>query len=171
MYGTHNALLGLGEKMYLEIMAPDPSSELAAGKSLFHDFLGDAPRLVRWVLRSTEIDAETEAAKLQGFDLGSVQPGQRRQPDGTVLTWRLSDPYCTPRQGLQPFLIDWGQTKHPASQLATECRLVSMRFETAEPESAYHVTNFFGVKAEVKRAPKFRIVAELETPRGRVELS
>nr|MCW1954693.1 VOC family protein [Roseobacter sp.] len=51
-YGTHNALLGLAEGLYLEVIAIDPEAAPPAGARWFGlDAFSGAPRLVTWVCR------------------------------------------------------------------------------------------------------------------------
>src|SRR5262245_13961463 len=59
--GTHNALLSLGGKQYLEIIAPDPRQSA-------YDYRIDLrtlaePRLITWAASTTDIQAIARAAR------------------------------------------------------------------------------------------------------------
>jgi Glyoxalase-like domain len=43
-----------------------------------------------------------------------VLRGTRRAPAGDLLSWRLATTYPAPYDGIVPFLIDWGTSRHPA---------------------------------------------------------
>ncbi len=133
--GTANALLGLelGDDLteslglarprganpltYLEILGPDPEQDpaLAAGR-----LPGiTAPTVQRWAIRPDDFDGVVTAAarsREPRVDLGEVHDMTRRRPDGVVLDWRLTRRTPLPWSGIQPFLIDWKDSEHPASQ-------------------------------------------------------
>ena len=95
-FGTHNALLSLGPSTYLEIIAPDPETLVANDKILLQKYFEQTPRLSRWVIRTEQIEELSSRVAQDGLSLGEVQSGSRAKPDGSVLTWRLTDPrYCS----------------------------------------------------------------------------
>jgi Glyoxalase-like domain len=90
-WGTHNALVGLAPDTYLEIIAPDPSLPAPVRGTLFDPGDGE-PRLVTWALRRESIGDVAASAAAAGLGLGAVEAGSRVRPDGTVLSWQLTDP-------------------------------------------------------------------------------
>ena len=90
--GTRNALVALGPSSYLEIIGPDPEQPKPAGRRRFGIDELEAPRIVRWVAKGTELEKLGAAAAERGVKLGPVIPGSRRRPDGVVLSWRYTDP-------------------------------------------------------------------------------
>ena len=123
--GTHNALVALGGRTYLEIIAPDPE-QLVPRTALPHG-LGSLsePRLVNWAVRVPDMDAW--AARLHALGVRTrITARDRVNPDGRRLAWRTAAmPAATVVQGtdltgLVPFAIEWqGDTVHP-SQTAPE---------------------------------------------------
>jgi hypothetical protein len=107
-WGTHNALLSLGAATYVEVIAPDPQLEVPERGVLFAAARICEPRLVTWVVRSESIDETAAAACAAGVGIGTIESGSRQSPDGTVISWRLSDPYAMPLGGALPFLISHG---------------------------------------------------------------
>jgi hypothetical protein len=169
-YGTHNALLSLGPATYLEIIAPDPElPRPERGRPFGLDAL-DRPRLLTWVLRSEAIEELAGKAARAGVPLGPIQSGSREKPDGTLLSWKLTDPYALPLGGAIPFLIAWGNTPHPAAAAPLAGELIGLRLEHPEPDSARRVLGVLGVEMDVERAGEPQIVARIQSPRGLVEL-
>lgn len=168
-YGTHNALISLGPTTYLEIIAPDPEvAEPDRGRLFGLDSLPRS-RLVTWVVRSEEIE-ETVAAAGARVGIGPVGSGSRERPDGTVLKWRLSDPYAMPLGGAIPFLISWGETPHPASAAPDGGSLIRLRINHPEPELVRVSLAALGIAMDVRLADEFELVATIRTPSGVVEL-
>ncbi|TCO28146.1 glyoxalase-like protein [Kribbella steppae] len=111
--GTRNYLVGLGASSYLEIIGPDverPGSQPAPFG--IDELEGD--RLVTWAVRPDNIEAAAAVAKEAGADLGPILPMSRTTPTGEVLSWRLAAKHPAPYDGIVPFLIDWGTSRHPA---------------------------------------------------------
>jgi hypothetical protein len=168
-YGTRNALLSLGPTCYLEVIAPDP--ELPTPDRGIGFGVGGLtkPRLVTWSLRHPAIEAAAVRA-----DLGGVEPGRRERADGTVLSWKLTDPYAERMGGVIPFLIDWGETPHPASSAPSGSRLVGIRLEHPVPARVLERLDLLEAdftEVDVVRGDEPCIVALIETPGGAVELT
>ena len=169
-YGTHNALLSLGPTTYLEIMAPDPDLPRPGRGLLFDMDNVKESRLARWVLRSEAIQDAVAAAASAGLDLGTVQSGSRRKPDGSVLAWQLTDPYAMPLGGAVPFLISWGETRHPAKAAPRAGELIGLRIEHPDPDTVLQALEALGVEVDVSAGDTLRIVATIRTAGGEVEL-
>lgn len=168
--GSHNALLSLGGETYLEIMAADPALSRPERGRLFG--LDDlvTPRLAAWVLRSEGIDAAAAKAKAGGLDLGPVLTGSREKPDGTCVTWKITDPYASRLDGAAPFLIAWGDSPHPALAAPAGAVLSGLRIEHPEPAAVERALRLLGVTMAVSRAPQAGLVASIRGPAGDVEL-
>jgi len=165
-YGTCNALLSLGPTCYLEVIAPDPGLP-APARGIGFGLQGvTTPRLVTWALRHATIEAAAERAAL-----GPVEAGRRERADGTVLAWRLSDPYEERMGGTIPFLIDWGDTPHPAAAAPSAGRLMELRIEHPAPLRVRSTLEELGIEIEVARADVPRLVAIIEAAGRIVELA
>lgn len=169
-YGTRNALLALGPETYLEVMAPDPGLATPEGGTLFGLEELDEPRLVTWALRREDIGEAAYRARGRGVDLGPVQAGSRERPNGTALSWRLTDPRATPVGGLVPFLIAWGETPHPADGAPEGGELLGLRAEHPEPEAARDALAALGVEMEVVEGIQPRLTAVIGVNDGTVEI-
>src|SRR5215470_19727618 len=84
--GTRNALLSLGERRYLEIIAPDPEqSDIPDAYGLRR--LGE-PRLVTWAAHPGDIKALAARLAKAGIAAEGPTPGSRKRPDGRLLQWK-----------------------------------------------------------------------------------
>ena len=167
-WGTHNTLLSLGARTYLELIAPDPAQPEPDGPRPFGvDDVTD-PRLTGWALRVDDIDQAIAAARLAGFDPGDALDGQRLTPSGELLRWRLTSKAMG--AGLVPFLIDWGQSPHPAASAPQGLGLRRLRLHHSDPPSLRSALRALGADVEVQLGDALALVAELEGPLGVVEL-
>lgn len=167
--GTQNALLRLGTRRYLEIIAPDPKqTSLDAYPELreMHE-----PRLLTWAVHTDDIVAVAKKVTDAGFAIDGPEDGSRARPDGKILHWkalRLKDD----RGGLLPFFIEWGRDSgHPSVDAPEGCRLIHFAATSAEPEELRGVVARLGVELGVKRAAKSQLRARIAGARGNAELS
>lgn len=165
-YGTRNALLSLGTACYLEVIAPDPELPTPdRGIGFGVEGLRE-PRLLTWAIRHPAIETAARRAAL-----GPLEAGRRERSDGTTVRWRLTDPYAERMGGVVPFLIDWGDTEHPASTAPSAGRLVGLRLAHPEPERARSRLAELGLEIDVDRATAPRLVAEIRIGNRTVELT
>ena len=165
--GTHNALLALGPRTYLEIIAPDPDQPEPSARRPFA--VGDLARgaLVSWALTCDDIDQAVAAARSRGYDPGEIADGQRIASAGTVLRWRATG--SARAGGLVPFLISWGDTEHPARSAPPGLSLESLRIEHPEPASLTPALTALGAGPDVipvAPAAAPALVATLSGPAG-----
>ena len=105
--GTRNALVSLGGRQYLEIIAPD-SAQSAYN---FHiDVRGlPEPRVVTWAAATPALDGVVSAARGAGLKVFGPADGSRVRPDGTTLRWRSAGVVADLRAGTVdpvPFFIE-----------------------------------------------------------------
>jgi Glyoxalase-like domain len=165
--GTHNALLSLGERSYLEIIAPDPTQPAPARRPFSLDSLVDA-HLAAWAVACDDIDAAVARARQRGYDPGDAVQIERATPDGSLLRWRLTTGEFA--GGPIPFLIEWGDTPHPAPTAPQGLRLTALHVEHPDPASIAPALAAIDVDVEVRTAAAFAIVATVSGPNGTVEL-
>lgn len=169
-YGTHNALLSLGPGIYLEIIARDLDLTVPKRGALVDIPATSRSRLITWVFRTDEIQQVATDAVNAAIGLGSVESGSRTKPDGSEISWQLTDPYAMPLDGAVPFLINWGSTKHPSSVVPAGGQLV--RLVIAHPEAARvkRAMSTLGADVEVVDSERFGIYATIETKDGLVTI-
>jgi hypothetical protein len=128
--GTQNALLSLGTRRYLEIIAPDPKQSGPQQYPVITKLT--EPRLIGWAAHPG--DLRSFAAKLanSGIAAGGPAPGSRRRPDGRVLQWQTLTLKAN-ASDLLPFFIEWSaDSVHPSVDSPKGCSL--LRFEAASPD-------------------------------------
>ena len=111
--GTRNALVSLGEKHYLEIIAPDP----AQPNSPDHYGLQKLtePRLVTWAAHPGDLHQFAMRLKNAGLAFDGPTPGSRKRPDGRLLQWQTLNLHDD-LSGVLPFFIEWSaDTVHPSA--------------------------------------------------------
>jgi len=166
--GTHNAIAAVGRKRFLEVIAPDPT--LRAGALARRLAALKSPALIMWAA-STSSAADTAArAEAEGYQVAVVE-GHRMRSDGKLLRW--TNIFVTGHCGgtLVPFFVEWQGGPHPAVDGAAGLQLHGLRAETPEVEALRAVLEALDVRLSVSKAPAARLVAVLDTPRGRIELA
>lgn len=163
--GTRNCLLRIGDRIYLEVVGPDPEQPAPAGGLWFTGGKAPLPALVTWVARSADLDGL--AAGPGGHLLGPLRPMSRTRPGGERIAWTLTMPRKPlPRQGIIPFFIDWGDTPHPCAQLPDRgVRLVRLSGRHPDPALVRRELDRLGVGLGVA-VGRAGLVAVLETPAG-----
>ena len=168
--GTRNALIGLGDETYLEIIGPDPEQPAPSRPRRFGIDDLKSPRLVTWAVKSTDLEGTTEKARTFGLDLGEVQSGSRRRPDGVMLAWRLTVSRTLTADGIVPFFIDWGKTLHPAKGLPPGCKLITLRAEHPNAKAIESGLTGLGLNIRIDTGPAPALIATIQTPHGQLEL-
>lgn len=166
--GTRNSLVGLTDGAYLEIIGPDPDQPVPPHRRPFGIDGRAGPRVAGWAVRVHDIEQRVARARASGHDPGDILDMQRRPPDGTVLRWRLT-PLPLDLQ-IIPFLIDWGDSPHPATSLTQEIRLIEWRAVHPDPSKVSAALQALDVTLPVVEGPEARLVAVLETRAGRHSL-
>jgi Glyoxalase-like domain len=172
--GTRNALLSLGERHYLEIIAPDPKQESVepfATKqwNLLKELR--APRLIGWAAHPGDIEAVARKLRESGIGFGGPWPGSRARPDGKILNWKSLN-LTDDRQGVLPFFIEWSAgSVHPSADAPAGCRLE--HFAVADPDPAELSKTFqsLGIEAPIERGERPQLRARLTGPGGKLDVS
>ena len=172
--GTHNALVRLGARVYLELIAIDPALPRPARPRWFdlddaamQAEIGDRPRLIHWVARTHDIEGAAARAKV---DPGRVHPMSRGD-----FRWRITipDDGRRPGGGVLPTLIQWDVARHPADGLPDDgVSLVELAASHPDPSAIRAALAVLGLAESLRvtygAAP--RLAAMLRTPRGLVTL-
>lgn len=129
--GTQNALLSLGTRRYLEIIAPDPKQSSVEQYAVIAKL--KEPRLIGWAAHRDDMDQLAARLRLKGIEFEGPQPGSRQRPDGKVLHWKALR-FKNDHGGLLPFFIEWSKDSvHPSEDAPKGCTL--RRFEVNAPEA------------------------------------
>lgn len=175
--GTHNHLLKLGPRCYLELIAIDPEGAapprprwFALDDPAVRARAAAGPFLHTWVAATDDLVDAVRRVPL----LGGIQSFTRDQ-----FAWRfaLTDDGALPFDGLLPALIQWqadanGEVRHPADVLEDRgCELRSL--ELAHPQAAALLPLYRALRVTGPvnlAAGPHALGARLRTPRGEVLL-
>ena|SRR5277367_1838209 len=167
--GTRNALLSLGDRRYLEIIAPDPQQPGAP------DHYGllrlTQPRLVGWAAHPGDLNELAARLRNANIAFDGPNPGSRKRPDGRLLQWNtlnLKDDHA----GLLPFFIEWNSdTVHPSVDAPAGCRIVRFEIATPEPEQMSKTAAILGLDVKIIKAEHAQLRATIAGPKGELALT
>jgi len=123
-----------------------------------------------WVIHTEEIGELAASAKAAGVNIGAVESGKRVKPDGTVVSWKLTNPSAMPLNGAIPFFISWGDTPHPAGAAPRAGELIGLKIEHPEPERVHQALLALGVEMDVQTGAQFQLIARIRTSQGDIEI-
>ena len=164
--GTRNALLSLGDRHYLEIIAPDPAQGKVADPlaGLLRSL--SAPRLVGWAAHPGDSDAFAAKLKQAGTAFTGPTIGSRARPDGRMLRWKtihLADDH----DGLLPFFIEWdSNATHPSKDAPTGCRLETFALRDPDPAALIKICQQLELDVMVERGEKRELRMRIVGPEG-----
>jgi hypothetical protein len=175
--GTHNMVLRLGARAYLEVIALDPAGEKPPRPRWFglddpntQQRLREQPRLLTWAVRTQNIDAAVKNCPLA---LGTVHQMSRG-----AFTWHITIPddgalIC---DGLMPTLIQWDCDAHPADNLERRgCDLTKLEGSHSAPAGIAPALQALGITSLLKLHPAAgrgtsTLTAHIRCPRGNYRL-
>lgn len=170
-FGTKNALLDLGNTSYLEIIGPDPDAPKPGRPRPFgiDDLM--QPRLVTWAIRVADPERAIKNARAIGHDTGPLIDASRAAPDGTEVKWKLTYGNALKQGSLLPFLIDWLNTPHPTTTTPVGCTLLD--FSIASPDAPHinEVLEALGLEPLATVAEEEQLIAQIDTPKGKITFS
>lgn len=128
--GTHNRLLRLGSRQYLELLAVDPDADPPAHPRWFglddralRERAAREPFPVTWVTSTDDLDEAVARVP----ELGTIQELSRG-----ALRWRFALPEggSLPFDGVLPAMIQWPAGVHPCDRLEDRgCELVAVSLQ------------------------------------------
>jgi len=167
--GTRNALLSLGERRYLEIIAPDPAQQKIVHFPQIRQMT--EPRLIGWAVHPPAIAAVAKQLRENQVAFTGPEDGSRKRPDGRVLNWKTVN-LADDRGGLLPFFIEWSaDSVHPSKDAPARCDLDYFEILSADPEELSSAFKRIGLDLPVQRSDKARLHALISGPKGDAKLS
>ncbi len=167
--GTQNALLSLGERRYLEVIAPDPKQAGVGGHDRFLKLT--EPCLVGWAAHVDDMNQLAARLRKARIVFQGPDPGSRRRPDGRLLRWE-SLALADDLGGLLPFFILWSaESIHPSVDAPKGCSLVRFEAVTPDPEELTRRLELLGIDLPVAKGEKRQLRATFAGPRGRFSVT
>jgi len=168
--GTHNAVVALGERQYLEILAPDPTQPILVDALTVLRGL-TSPALVKWAVATGDLDRASDLLRGHGFGFGAVEKGSRTRSDGRVLEWRQVG-FLAARSSDVPFIIEWGAgSVHPAEDSPRGCEITRFTVASPQPSPLERLCADLGAAVKVQQGTAVWLELVLDTPRGEVKLT
>jgi catechol 2,3-dioxygenase-like lactoylglutathione lyase family enzyme len=177
--GTRNALLSLGEREYLEIMAPDPAQNVAPGAPVPGSRPSQIaklrelrePRIIGWAAHPGDLDQFAARLRDARIEFGEPRAGSRQRPDGKVLHWKtlaLKDD----KDGLLPFFIEWsGESLHPSADAPKGCHLTHFAASAPNTDELTKITERLQLDFPVSFGDKPALQATIVGLKGALTLS
>ncbi len=170
--GTRNALLSLGGRRYLEIIAPDPAQTAFNSRQDVRKLV--EPRLMTWAAATKDIASLARRAGEGGRQIFGPRDGSRARPDGRTVRWKtlgVMHQFGSALVDPVPFFIEWAADAiHPSQDSPTGCVLQSFAIEAPNASGVSDELRRLGIDAVVKEATALRLVATVKTPKGLVTL-
>ena len=156
---------------YLEVVGPDWEQPAPAGPRLFGVDSLSRPILSTFALSADDLDLMALRVRNAGFSLGPIRSMSRRSADGVGIRWRMTPPIHDLRFGrLLPFVVEWGDSPHPADRAARGCSLKHLTVHTRDVGELGARLTILGTDVPVLQRDTPALVAVLDTPAGRVVL-
>jgi hypothetical protein len=174
--GTRNALLSLGERRYLEVIAPDPKQdekqiEEFALKQLARLRALTSPCLVGWAVHPGDLEKFSMRLRDGGIVFLGPWPGSRQRPDGKLLQWKsltLKDD----KDGLLPFFIEWSaDSLHPSADAPKGCRLERFAAVTPQPDQLAKLVAILQIDLSISSGERPALQATIAGPQGKLQVS
>lgn len=166
--GTRNALLSLGEKHYLEIIAPDPAQPNATEALSLALKKLTGPRLVGWAAHPGDLDAFAKKLRDAGLAFEGPRRGSRKRPDGHTLNWKTLT-LANDQSGLLPFFIEWSaDSVHPSADAPAGCKIVHFEISGPDIGELRRLCQLLDLDVPVGQSDKPRLRARIAGPGGKV---
>lgn len=148
--GTRNALLALGGRRYLEIIAPDPAQPAASNPMVNGLRIMEEPRLIGWAVHLEDLNNIEQRARTAGIATDARRSGSRARPDGKLLRWQalnLKEDFG----GVLPFFIEWSaESPHPSQDAPAGCSLQNFYVQSPAASDVSRIVRELGLDVEVR---------------------
>ena len=167
--GTQNALLSLGDRYYLEIIAPDPNQNL---RGTFGERIAslEGCGLITWAAAAPDLAGLAERAAALEITARGPAATERRTPEGELLKWELLFLGGHRFPGLVPFFIDWLATPHPATTNPVAGQFRGLEIRTPDAAALNEIFAGLGMTMTAEEADSVDITAIIDTEDGEVRL-
>jgi catechol 2,3-dioxygenase-like lactoylglutathione lyase family enzyme len=160
--GTRNALLSLGERHYLEIIAPDPQQAGAPDTRNLRKLA--EPRLLGWAAHPGDISQFAAHLRSAGMDFEGPTPGSRKRPDGRLLQWKTLN-LKNDEQGVLPFFIEWSVgTIHPSADAPFGCKIERFTISSPNEVTLQGLCSLLSLDVHAEHAEKPQLYARISGP-------
>src|SRR6266403_2817494 len=172
--GTRNALLSLGERHYLEIIAPDPKQdriEPFAQKQVAHLKQLTSPHLIGWAAHPGDLEKFSVLLRAANIPFDGPRAGSRQRPEGKLLQWKTLN-LKDDKGGLLPFFIEWSSDSlHPSEDAPKGCQLTHFAGVTPNTEELTKIANLLQLDLSFSRGDQPALKATVVRPKGELHVT
>jgi len=164
--GTHNALASLGNGVYFELLAVDPTQKDKLQRTMGARIEAlPSPRLFAYMLKGQDLAQQRKVLAGHGI-AADLFDASRTTPDGRTLNWRLLVPHDNPFGDFVPKFIDWLDTPHPSNTAKPGCTFES--FEIGHPEAPRlrSLLAELGASFPVETSDRAHLRLRISSPKG-----
>ena len=160
-YGTCNALLSLGPRCYLEVLAPverggDERPPFARAVASLPE--GD---VIAFAVATTDVPALQAQALAAGLGVRPSKANSRVTPQGHTLRWQGLYLDHDLYRGLVPFFIDWMDSLHPSVTAPAGTEVHDLCVVHPQPQGLRAIYSALGIGIAVHAGNRPAIVATL----------
>jgi hypothetical protein len=170
---THNALVGLGPRCYLEILAPTGQQTPADDAWCRLARSAREPRILTYCMHGPRpLSQLAQIAEAAGAHDALVSNNGRVTPEGVKLSWQWVAPVFDEFGLAFPFFIDWLDSPHPAATALDRGDVRLADFAVGHPQAAdlLRTLTEIGTPVDTYTATAIEFRVRLHTPRGIVAL-
>jgi hypothetical protein len=163
--GTHNALVSLGDGIYLEILAVQQGVTVPADYADLKKMKTLTP--VGWAVSSKDGTQLRNRVSAAGIAVSEAVDGSRATPTGSILSWQSfalneSSPEA-------PFFIVWSkQTAHPSTTSPGGCKLQRWSIASPRVKDLEQLRQALDLRVDVAEAKTTSMRLSLTCPKGAV---
>jgi glyoxalase-like protein len=165
---TRNALVSLGNRRYLELLAPRGDAPPSADIDLLRKLEDLTP--LRWVVSTSQPEVTVRHLRQLGYGISDPLPGSRVKPDGTTLRWvrfRITGPELE----VAPVLINWDSLSlHPSIDSPAGCDLTDLTLVLSSQDAYQRLLKVLAVGVGIRKGDSPRLEVTLSCPKGIVRL-
>lgn len=170
-FGTHSAIVGLGENMFLEIIAPDPKADPdllnPELRELVYDRLQTLDSLTpfRWAIGTSNLERTTKFMRRASSRPSEVMAGSRDRGWGRDLAWTWVK-VNVPDSHVTPFFVQWDDmTKRPQSRAPEGCTLDELHINSRNYKSLLNLVATMQVAVDLTGSEEDSLSFALDCPR------
>ncbi len=174
--GTRTKLASAGDRMYFEIIAPDPAQmpfdPVANPVQAFAHTISQmpGPEVDMFAYSTPDLETAAAAGRKLGLQVVGPTPGQRVTPDGVLIRWSHVDFIGHDFGQFIPFAINWLDSAHPSTTSPQGVVIEGVTVEHPRAEELRAIYEALGVPAEVVQASEPAIIVHMSSPMGPFEV-
>ena len=163
--GTHNALVSLGDGIYLEILAVQKGVTVQGDSAGLKEMKTLTP--IGWAVSSKDTAELRNRLSAAGIAVSEPVGGSRTTPTGSKLSWQS---FLLDESSAEvPFFIVWSeQTAHPSTTSPSGCKLQRWSITSPRVKDLGQLRQALDLRVDVSEAKASSMRLSLACPKGAV---